>query len=489
MRTSPQVTGNETNQEVAGTSSTSSTNVDPRRKKVEITGLETVRGSSQASLDRKMESSADPLVACSKVKNELSIYDILPTLPVVNGTTMTDNELRRELKYRNPSLVDTEDKKTEWLLDHLKPGTIAILKARAVVGKGRIDRLSRAGPDLTVEQLRHEFVFRCPSKKRLARGKWKDWFIFQLGFGSLCVAPPEDIFVQYANKKKPPSSPPESASHTLATVPDLFSSWTLDTVSVADTTVTDPAFLAPSKSTTVTIWSKRRTNLSNMRDDELNGKTMTRAALPSNSTTASVVPKRRTRLADLRHEDTELSDSPATSASDNKSRYNIKASLATKTKYIKASVAARKQALESQSKEAANALEPCDGSTAPAFPCQPIANQAPRRSIGNRQKYFVASRVVVKRNSFESEAIQESLKRAVEVERDLSHRKADLEREIKVKRAERKEILKADKEQKIRAKQSTAETSNASRVFTGKGSSQWLQNIKEARKLSLRNIG
>jgi hypothetical protein len=474
MRPSPQVAGSKSSPQVSG--STCSTGVDQRRKKVEITGLETLRGTSKASLislDTKTGSSVDRHVTCSKVKNDLSIYETLRTLPVVNGTTMTNDELRRELKYRNPSLVDIEEKNTEWLLERLKPGTVAILKARAVVGKGRIDRLSRAGPDLTVEQLRHEFVFRCPSKKRLARAKWKNWFIFQLGFGSLCVAPPEDMLVHCAIKQKSPSSTQESVSHTVSTVPDLFSSWTLDTVSVADAIVTEPAFLVPSNSAILATLPKIKTKLSNVRDNELNGTTM--------------IPKRRTRCADLRHEDIELSDFPATSTGDNKSRYNIKASLAAKSKYIHASVAARKQALESESKEASSALEQCDEPTVPALPCQPISKQVSRRSMGKRQKYFVASRVV-KRNSFESEAIREILRRAMEVERDLHQRKVDLEqREINKKTAERAENPEADKEQ-IGAQLSVAETFKAG-VLTGKGSSQWLQNIKVARKLSRRSIG
>jgi len=43
---------------------------------------------------------------------------------------------------------------------------------------------------MTIEELRHEYLYRHPTKKRIARGKWKHWFLFQLGEESLCIAPP-----------------------------------------------------------------------------------------------------------------------------------------------------------------------------------------------------------------------------------------------------------------------------------------------------------
>lgn len=63
---------------------------------------------------------------------------------------------------------------------------------------------------LSLDQLKREFLYRHPSKKRITRGKWKDWFIFQLGKGSVCVAPMSE---------NGGGSPQASIAYTVATAP------------------------------------------------------------------------------------------------------------------------------------------------------------------------------------------------------------------------------------------------------------------------------
>ena len=132
---------------------------------------------------------------------------------------------------------------------------------------------------MTLEQLRREFLHRHPSKKKLTHGKWKDWFLFQLGEGSLCVAP---MNKSVASVSKSGGSSQESISYTVSTAPTEFSASPQN--SMADTTLT-----GSSQFSTVGLYenksrnelSKRISGVEKFDSASLESKTMLRSAMGS----------------------------------------------------------------------------------------------------------------------------------------------------------------------------------------------------------------
>ena len=155
-------------------------------------------------------------------------------MPVVNDQ-MTDDELRRELIIRTPTAADAFSGNRKWLLDRLGEGTVSILKAREVVPVEIINQLEQVNSEMTLEQLRREFLYRYPTKKKLVRGKWKSWFLFQLHEGSICVATKEDAKAGY-DRLSHPDSPQESMNNTVSTAPTILSASTASTGAVEEDT-------------------------------------------------------------------------------------------------------------------------------------------------------------------------------------------------------------------------------------------------------------
>ena len=143
----------------------------------------------------------------------------MDSLPIISPD-MTEEELRTELTIRDPT-ADNTKKSKEWLLDKLKVGTICIKKARAEIGADAIDKLPRVSAAMTTGQLRDELLYRDPSKKHIVRSKWKEWFLYQLCEGSICISP----LFQWR-----PLSPQESISNTVETVPTYASNSSQDTM-------------------------------------------------------------------------------------------------------------------------------------------------------------------------------------------------------------------------------------------------------------------
>ena len=143
----------------------------------------------------------------------------LDSLPVVSSS-MTEEELRSELQTRNQDIV-VSDKSKLWLLDYLKVGTISTVKALEVVPADVIDEMPKVSSiTMSEHQLRREFLHRHPFKKRLCRGKWKDWFVYQLGEGSICLAPMMSKPISFKSRRKSGGTASQaSVSNTVSTAP------------------------------------------------------------------------------------------------------------------------------------------------------------------------------------------------------------------------------------------------------------------------------
>jgi hypothetical protein len=206
------------------------------RKLVEITGLETLEHKDEKPsaagtsgtlkrFHRKKKAWMDDASISSTVQPTTVC---LSDLPVVCDS-MTDDELRRELIIRNPAVADALSGTRQWLLDQLGVGTISIVKSQEVVSDEFLNRFGRVNSSMNVEQLRREFVHRHPSKKKIARGKWKAWFLLQLHEGSICVFD-EVLQVQEDDTcQTRPDSPQGSMANTVSTAPTIFSSSTRNT--------------------------------------------------------------------------------------------------------------------------------------------------------------------------------------------------------------------------------------------------------------------
>lgn len=200
----------------------SSSSTGRKQKKVfEITGLETLQ-----QHDEKNHIQGQKQNHFTRNKQQLPNGkhtppdNFLSTLPFV-GQHMGDDELRRELILRNSAAATGAfSGSRQWLLDQLGE-TISIVKAREIVSDDVLNKLDRVSSLMTVEQLRREFVYRHPSKKKIARGKWKTWLLLQLHEGSICLAREESK--EFHDFSKRPESPQESMTITVSTVPTLFS--------------------------------------------------------------------------------------------------------------------------------------------------------------------------------------------------------------------------------------------------------------------------
>jgi hypothetical protein len=197
------------------------TKTSQRRKSTGINKLSVI------TFDSKVASEFQENMNCKNEKNRkkgngksLEAHIQMGSLPIISPN-MTEEELRTELTIRDPA-ADNNKKSKEWLLDKLKVGTICIMKARAEIGADVIDELPRVSAAMTTGQLRDELLYRDPSKKHIVRSKWKEWFLYQLCEGSICVSP---LF-----QRRPPS-PQESISNTVETVPTYASISSQDTMS------------------------------------------------------------------------------------------------------------------------------------------------------------------------------------------------------------------------------------------------------------------
>ncbi|CAB9501282.1 expressed unknown protein [Seminavis robusta] len=544
---------------------------DPRMKKVEITGLETLRfeGVQKESLNKKSRGERNDFkkshsLADNSNKKKFinlsvsveeedagSIYSVLPSLPLVNS--MTEADLRFEMKIRNPT-VDTTGKTRQWLLDKLKLGTVSILKAREQVGRDRLLKVPQVGPSLTVEHLRREFFHRFPGKQKLGRGKWKDWFIIQLGVGSLCLAPPEEKLKRIT---RAPWSPQGSTSNTVSTClsestfPTL-STCTIPTFSsdegepkvtpfdtntnkmVPDVSQDGTASVADSAKSRQKIHSNKNRyikafKVARQTAQEKEAKHSMMQVEPGNTSKANTEPAPKPfeigaakklqsnkfgQLTDTAketpykipylNETIEAKANPAgyseppktpvtpsnfkqqSSETPRSRRRNMGT---TRERYFKSSRASRmtscngtgsgeSQAMMGDLRKAMVEVEKkieSQKQQQESAPTEPT--RAAKSSSGKRQKYFNATKSSrSKRSSFgggESEALQESLKRAVEVEKEINQRKEEG----------------CNLQDPTKKAPSSREALEEARKPAEKGSSRWMNNVKRARKLARNSVG
>ena len=216
-----------------------SDNKDEQKRMIEIMGLErlsleptnakktptktSIRSSNYNNSSRPQSTVIATKVNPSTLKMIVKSLQIgsfsLDSLPVVSSS-MTEEELRNELQTRNRD-IDVSNKGKLWLLDYLKIGTISTVKALEVVPADVIDDMPKvSATTMTEHQLRREFLHRHPIKKRLCRGKWKDWFVYQLGEGSICLAPMMSKPISFKSRKKSVGSFSQaSVSNTVSTSP------------------------------------------------------------------------------------------------------------------------------------------------------------------------------------------------------------------------------------------------------------------------------
>lgn len=206
---------------------------------VQITGLETLQqqngrhlqeglSSKQRHVDRRKQESK-PNGHFKVVASSTS--SILSSLPLVDSH-MSDDELCQEILLRNPGTADVFSGNRQWLFDQLGEGTISILKAREIVSEDVLNSFDRVNSSMTIQQLKREFFGRHPSKKKIARTKWKRWFLLHLHEGSICIVKEESN--ARLGESSRPDSPQGSMANTVSTIPTIVSASTMSTITAEE---------------------------------------------------------------------------------------------------------------------------------------------------------------------------------------------------------------------------------------------------------------
>ncbi|GFH48014.1 hypothetical protein CTEN210_04490 [Chaetoceros tenuissimus] len=100
--------------------------------------------------------------------------------PIIS-TTLTVGQLRHEMHHRNPSVKGTSNKSKQWFLDQLGVGSVWTSSPDTVEDWASYPTISDS---MTIPQLSYELLSRTPTQKGLS-GKNKTWFLEQLGVGSV----------------------------------------------------------------------------------------------------------------------------------------------------------------------------------------------------------------------------------------------------------------------------------------------------------------
>jgi hypothetical protein len=121
----------------------------------------------------------------SKVENDTSndTNTSIASLPRIT-TSMTMAQLGYEITHRNPSVKGTSNKNKQWFLDQLGVGSVWT----SAPGAKGIYFLSmpKVSSSLTVAQLSHEMLERNPTQSGMS-GKKKAWYLERLGSGSIWI--------------------------------------------------------------------------------------------------------------------------------------------------------------------------------------------------------------------------------------------------------------------------------------------------------------
>lgn len=102
------------------------------------------------------------------------------TYPTIS-TTLTVGQLRHEMHHRNPSVKGTSNKSKQWFLDQLGVGSVWTSSPDTVEDWTSYPTISDS---MTIPQLSYELLSRNPTQKGLST-KNKTWFLEQLGVGSV----------------------------------------------------------------------------------------------------------------------------------------------------------------------------------------------------------------------------------------------------------------------------------------------------------------
>ena len=107
----------------------------------------------------------------------------IASLPRIT-TSMTMAQLGYEINHRNPSVKGTSNKNKQWFLDQLGLGSVW---TSAPDAKGiNFTTMPKVSSSMTVAQMSHEILERNPTQSGLS-GKNKAWYLQHLGSGSIWI--------------------------------------------------------------------------------------------------------------------------------------------------------------------------------------------------------------------------------------------------------------------------------------------------------------
>jgi hypothetical protein len=151
------------------------------KKKTDVMATTKKRKADRDSTKKTIEGSMKK----SKVENDTSndTNTSIASLPRIT-TSMTMAQLGYEITHRNPSVKGTSNKNKQWFLDQLGVGSVWT----SAPGAKGIYFLSmpKVSSSLTVAQLSHEMLERNPTQSGMS-GKNKAWYLERLGSGSIWI--------------------------------------------------------------------------------------------------------------------------------------------------------------------------------------------------------------------------------------------------------------------------------------------------------------
>ncbi len=107
----------------------------------------------------------------------------IKSLPRITSS-LTIAQLNHELHHRNPSTTGTSNKNKQWFLDQLGFGSIwmSSMEAKNLDAK----EMPRISSSLTIAQLLHELLERIPNQTGTS-GRKKEWYLERLRLGTVWI--------------------------------------------------------------------------------------------------------------------------------------------------------------------------------------------------------------------------------------------------------------------------------------------------------------